>query len=103
MTERENSKRYDLEERTYEFARGVRAFIKLLNKTVANPEDARRIRNPKSETRNPKQSAVLIMTVCVSSSPTLSGHFVELFCGMLEFSTKWLTKCADKVSKHRHS
>jgi four helix bundle protein len=43
MTERENSKRYDLEERTYEFARGVRAFIKLLNKTLANIEDAKQV------------------------------------------------------------
>ena len=30
--EGENSKRYDLEERIYEFARRVRAFIKRLNK-----------------------------------------------------------------------
>jgi hypothetical protein len=52
MTEGENPKRYDLEDRTYEFARRVRAFVKLLNKTLANPEDARKIRNPKLEIRN---------------------------------------------------
>jgi four helix bundle protein len=43
MTEGANSKRYDLEERTYEFARRVRAFIKLLNKTLANIEDAKQL------------------------------------------------------------
>jgi four helix bundle protein len=43
MTEGENSKRYDLEERTYEFARRVRAFIKLLNKMLANIEDAKQL------------------------------------------------------------
>jgi four helix bundle protein len=43
MTEGENSRRYDLEERTYEFARRVRAFIKLLNKTLANIEDAKQV------------------------------------------------------------
>ena len=39
MTEVENSKRYDLEERTYEFARRMRVLINLLNKTLANIEE----------------------------------------------------------------
>ena len=43
MSEGENPKRYDLEERTYEFARHVRAFIKLLQKTLANIEDAKQL------------------------------------------------------------
>jgi len=43
MTERENSKRYDLQEWTYEFARRVREFFKLLNKTLANIEDAKQL------------------------------------------------------------
>src|SRR2546425_8944387 len=43
MIEGENSKRYDLKERTYEFARRVRAFIKLLIKTLANIEDAKQL------------------------------------------------------------
>ena len=41
MTEGENSKRYGLEKRTYEFARGMRVFSNLLNKTLANIEDAK--------------------------------------------------------------
>ena len=43
MTAGENSKRYDLEERTYEFARRVRVFINLLHKTLANIEEAKQV------------------------------------------------------------
>ena len=43
MTEGENPKRYDLEERTYQFACRVRALIKLLHKTLANIEDAKQL------------------------------------------------------------
>src|SRR6266702_1191881 len=43
MTEGENAKRYDLEEWTCEIARRVRAFIKLLNKTLATIEEAKQV------------------------------------------------------------
>ena len=44
MAEREeNSKRYDLEERTLQFAKEVRAFVKLLPRSTANQEDARQL------------------------------------------------------------
>ncbi|HLL88521.1 MAG TPA: four helix bundle protein [Tepidisphaeraceae bacterium] len=43
MTEGEKSKRYDLEGRTFEFARRVRAFLKTLPRTVANVEDGRQL------------------------------------------------------------
>lgn len=44
MTENQNSKRvYDLEERTYRFAKDCRMFIKTLPKTIANNEDARQL------------------------------------------------------------
>ncbi len=36
-------KRYDLEERTFEFARYVRAFVKRLPRTVSNQEDVRQL------------------------------------------------------------
>jgi hypothetical protein len=39
----ENSKRYELGERTLQFARDVRAFIKMLPRTVANDEDTRQL------------------------------------------------------------
>jgi len=43
MTEIQNTKQYDLEERTLEFARKCRAFIKLLPKTIANIEDSKQL------------------------------------------------------------
>ena len=43
MTEGLDSKRYDLEPRTYEFAKRVRAFVKQLPKTPANMEDAKQL------------------------------------------------------------
>src|SRR5436305_13173915 len=41
MTEEENPKQYDLEERTFQFAKRVRAFVKKLPRTVGNIEDAK--------------------------------------------------------------
>jgi len=35
--------RYDLEDRTFEFAQNVRAFVKRLSKTLANTEDCRQL------------------------------------------------------------
>src|SRR5437588_10794723 len=43
MTEGENPKRFDLEERTFAFAKRTRAFIKRLPKTIGNIEDARQL------------------------------------------------------------
>lgn len=43
MTETGAGKRYDLEERTFEFARDVRAFVKTLPRTIANVEDVRQL------------------------------------------------------------
>jgi len=43
MTEIQNSKQYDLEERTLKFARRVRAFVKILSKTTANLEDGKQL------------------------------------------------------------
>ena len=37
------NKLYDLEERTYQFAKEVRLFIKTLEKTIANIEDSKQI------------------------------------------------------------
>jgi four helix bundle protein len=45
MTEKENSKQYDLEDRTFAFAKRVRAFVKRLPKTLANIEDGRQLIN----------------------------------------------------------
>jgi four helix bundle protein len=43
MPQNENSKRFDLEDRTFAFAKRVRAFVKTLPKTVGNVEDARQL------------------------------------------------------------
>jgi four helix bundle protein len=43
MTKKENSKQYDLEERTFKFAKRARIFIKKLKKTIANIEDGRQL------------------------------------------------------------
>ena len=43
MTETQNPKKYDLEERTFEFAKRVRAFVKNLSKTVGNIEDGKQV------------------------------------------------------------
>jgi four helix bundle protein len=43
MTETRGGKRYDLEERTFEFARSVRSFVKKLPRTVCNEEDVRQV------------------------------------------------------------
>lgn len=37
------SKPYDLEERTFEFAKDVRIFIKSISKTIANIEDSKQV------------------------------------------------------------
>jgi four helix bundle protein len=38
-----NLKQYDLEDRTFEFARDVRAFVKVLPKTLSNIEDGKQL------------------------------------------------------------
>ena len=43
MTEKENSKQYDLEERTLKFAKRVRAFVKKLKTTINNIEDGKQL------------------------------------------------------------
>lgn len=43
MTEIKNSKQYDLEDRTLEFAKRCRAFVKKLPKTVSNIEDGKQL------------------------------------------------------------
>lgn len=43
MTKIINSKQYDLEERSFDFARKVRVFIKKVPKTIANLEDGKQL------------------------------------------------------------
>jgi len=43
MTEKSNNKPYDLEERTFQFAKEVSLFVKTLEKTIANIEDLKQV------------------------------------------------------------
>ncbi len=43
MTEERNPKRFDLEERTYRFAHDVRRFVKTIDRTISNNEDAKQL------------------------------------------------------------
>src|SRR3989344_4746641 len=43
MTETQDSKQYDLEERTFEFAKRTREFVKKLPKTTGNFEDGKQL------------------------------------------------------------
>ena len=46
----QNSKCYDLEERTFKFAEKVRSFVKKLPKTLTNIEDGRQLINSSGST-----------------------------------------------------
>lgn len=41
MTKNQNSKRYDLEDRSLKFAKNIRFFVKKLRKTIGNIEDGK--------------------------------------------------------------
>ena len=43
MTKIQNPKPYDLEERTFQFAKAVRIFVKTLPKTIANIDDGKQL------------------------------------------------------------
>src|SRR2546430_11025590 len=43
MPQDENPKRFDLEDRTFAFAKHARMFVKKLTKTIGNVEDARQL------------------------------------------------------------
>ena len=43
MTEIKNSKQYDLEERTFQFAKRIRDFVKKIPRTISNIEDGKQL------------------------------------------------------------
>src|SRR6266540_6120448 len=43
MSHNENSKPYDLEERTFQFAKASRAFVKQMPRTISNVEDVKQL------------------------------------------------------------
>ena len=48
MTQIQNSKQYDLEDRTLAFAKNVRSFVKKVKKTLSNIEDCIRVNDRRS-------------------------------------------------------
>ena len=48
MTKMRNSKQYDHEDRTFNFAKNVRAFVKKVKKTLSNIEDCKRVNDNKN-------------------------------------------------------
>lgn len=45
MNDDENNRHYDLEERTFQFAKNVRSFVRKLSRTIANIEDGKQLIN----------------------------------------------------------
>jgi four helix bundle protein len=45
MVENNNSKHYDLEDRTYNYAKDIRVFVRKLPQTLANREDSKQLIN----------------------------------------------------------
>ncbi len=43
MTKTQNSKQYDLEDRTLEFAKNIRQFVKKIPRTISNIEDGKQL------------------------------------------------------------
>lgn len=43
MSENSNNKTYDLEERTFQFAKDIRLLVKTIERTIANVEDAKQV------------------------------------------------------------
>jgi four helix bundle protein len=43
MSEGENSKQYDLEDRTFKFAKDIRSFVRMLPTTISNIEDVKQL------------------------------------------------------------
>jgi four helix bundle protein len=43
MNQAPNTKQYDLEERTFEFAKKVRVFVSILQRTISNIEDGKQL------------------------------------------------------------
>lgn len=78
MTKIKNSKQYDLEDRTFEFARRVRAFVKKLPKTIANIEDGKQV---------------------VKSSGSVGGNYIEANEALSKKDFKMRIKICRKEAK----
>jgi four helix bundle protein len=110
MPQQETDKQYDLEERTFQFARRVRVFVKTLPRTIANIEDVKqlirasgsvganyieaneslgkkdfrmRLRIPRKEA---KESRFWLRLVCVGDGPAVEAERTALIQECVELT-----------------
>ncbi len=88
MNEGGNSKRYDLEDRTFKFAQEVRKFVRLLPRTISNIEDVKQlIRSSGSVGANyieandslSKKDFVMRVKICRKEAKE-SSYWLRLLC-----------------------
>ncbi|MBU4200345.1 MAG: four helix bundle protein [Verrucomicrobia bacterium] len=88
MAEAQNSKHYDLEDRTFEFAKAVRVFIGSLPRTLANREDARQLVNAsgsvganyiEANEALSKKDFVMRIKICRKEAKELTSIFGAIF------------------------
>ena len=109
MSRNENSKPYDLEERTFQFAKASRAFVKQMPRTISNVEDVKQfIRASGSIGANyieaneaiGKKDFVMKIKICRREAKE-SRYWLRLIDidGKLERDQAWLLNEADELMK----
>ena len=109
MSHNENSKPYDLEERTFQFAKASRAFVKQMPRTISNVEDVKQfIRASGSIGANyieaneaiGKKDFVMKIKICRREAKE-SRYWLRLIDidGKFERDQAWLLNEADKLMK----
>jgi four helix bundle protein len=109
MSHNEDPKRYDLEDRTFEFARASRAFVKQLPRTISNIEDVKQfVRASGSIGANyieaneaiGKKDFVMKIKICRREAKE-SRYWLRLIDsdGKLESEQAWLLNEADELMK----
>lgn len=78
MQETQSDRQFDLEDRTYEFARRVRAFVKCLPRTICNREDVRQV---------------------VRSSGSIGSNYIEANDGLSKKDFRMRVRIAKKEAK----
>ena len=82
----EGSKRYDLEERTLQFAKDVRAFVKSLPRTIANEQDIRQLVRASGsvganyiEANEPLSKKDFVMRIKISRKEAKESRYLTTF------------------------
>lgn len=101
MEKRENSKKYDLEDRTFIFAKDTRSFIKKVPKTLTNIEDSKQLaRSSGSVGANYIEANELFsrkdyfMRVKISRKEAKESHY---WLKLLDIDSKYLDKERERL------